>query len=194
MFSCPPIFYYNLFFHDSSLGEHQQALFYKDEFSDPNRWVGLGIFVCFAGFQPSKSIYIRARRRVNSVLMAELAALVLAAKVAETLELRNATFYTDCRDLVLQLQKGEAQAFWSLRPLISQFLCLQDRFLFKVGKINRQENEIAHCLAMQAKAMSNHTLPSFSCHFLNHGIACDAITALQDVTWGPVDLIDVICF
>ena len=95
--------------------------------------------------------------------MAELAALVLAAKVAETLELRNATFYTDCRDLVLQLQKGEAQAFWSLRPLISQFLCLQDRCVFKVGKINRQENEIAHCLAMQAKAMSmyNHSLPSF---------------------------------
>ena len=93
MFSCPPIFYYNLFFHDSSLGEHQQALFYKDGFSDPNRWVGLGIFVCFAGFQPSNSIYTCARRRVNTVLMAELAALVLAAKVAETLELRNAIFY-----------------------------------------------------------------------------------------------------
>ena len=126
------------FFHDSSLGEHQQALFYKDGFSDPNRWVGLGIFVCFAGFQPSNSIYTCARRRVNSVLMAELAALVLAAKVAETLELRNAIFYTDCRDLVLQIQKGEAQAFGSLKPLISQFLCLQDRCVFKMGKINRQ--------------------------------------------------------
>ena len=135
MFSCPPIFYYKFFFHDSSLGEHQQALFYKDGFSDPNRWVGLGLFVCFAGFQPSNSIYTCARRRLNSVLMAELATLALAAKVVETLELRNATFYIDCKVLVLQLQKGEAQAFWRLRPLISQFLCLQDRCVFKVGKL-----------------------------------------------------------
>jgi len=55
-------------------------------------------------------------------------------------------------------------------------------------------NTTAHCLAMQAKAMSNHSLPFFACRSLNHQIACDAIPALQDVTWGPVDLIDVICF
>ena len=97
--------------------EHQQVLFYTDAALphdgslEANRWAGLGIFVCFAGLQPSNSIYIRARRRVNSVLMAELATLALAAKVVETLELRNATFYIDCKDLVLQLQKGEAQAF-----------------------------------------------------------------------------------
>jgi hypothetical protein len=126
--------------------------------------------------------------------MAELAALVLAGKVVEALEFRQATFHTDCRDLVLQLQKGETQAFWRLRPMLSQLLCLQDRCVFKVMKITRQENETAHCLTMQAKAVSNLSLPSFSCSSQNHHFACAVITTLQAVTWGAVDLIDVICF
>ncbi|RLM62255.1 hypothetical protein C2845_PM14G03740 [Panicum miliaceum] len=45
--------------------------------------------------------------------------------------------------------------------MLSQFLCLQDRCVFKVMKITRHKNETAHCLAMHAKAVSNLSLPSF---------------------------------
>ena len=59
-------------------------------------------------------------------------------------------------------------------------------------KINRQENETAHFLAMKAKIVSNHSLPSFSYCSLNHQLACAVSTSRCNM--GPVDLIDVICF
>jgi hypothetical protein len=59
-------------------------------------------------------------KRVDSILMAELAALELAVMVAKALQLQVAVFPTDCREAVLKLQRGEGASFWKLRPLVSQ--------------------------------------------------------------------------
>jgi hypothetical protein len=109
---------------------------------------------------------------VSSVLMAELAALALAAKVAEVLQMLAVTSHTDSRDAVPQLQKGEEASFWRLRPLLSQFMCLQNSCDFKVIKISRHENRFA----MQAKAVNNHNSAIFSCNSQEHQSACAAIT------------------
>lgn len=82
------------------------------------------------------------------------------------------TFHTDSRDAVPQLQKGEEASFWRLRPLLSQFMCLQNSCDFKVIKISRHENRFA----MQAKAVNNHNSAIFSCNSQEHQSSCAAIT------------------
>jgi len=62
---------------------------------------GLGILFFNTQVQPVQTIYIKAQvSRVQSVLMAEAAALALAAMVNDNLNFNNTTFLLDCRQLV----------------------------------------------------------------------------------------------
>jgi len=126
--------------------------------------------------------------------MAELAAMTRAARVANALQLQAAIFHTDCKEAVLQLQKGRRFLFWRLRPLLSHFSSLLDCCSFEVVKICRQENWFAHCLAMQARAVLNHGSIVFSCTSHHRPSLCAVLTALQNVTWDQFDLIYVTMF
>jgi hypothetical protein len=65
------------------------------------RKAGIGILFVNPQVQPVQTIYIRAQlSQALSVLMAEAAALALAAIIADRLHYNNVTFLSDCQWLV----------------------------------------------------------------------------------------------
>ena len=64
----------------------------------PSRMAGLGIFFVNTQIQPAQTIYIKAHMsRVQSMIMAEAAALAIAAMVNHSLNFNNTVFLSDCQ-------------------------------------------------------------------------------------------------
>jgi hypothetical protein len=62
-----------------------------------NRTAGIGVFIVNQQVQPVQTIDIRAHlSQAHSVLMAEAAALALAATIADQLHYHNVSFLSDC--------------------------------------------------------------------------------------------------
>ncbi|CAL4908114.1 unnamed protein product [Urochloa decumbens] len=119
---------------------------------------------------------------VESMITGELAARLVAAKIADALHIQPFVLASDCLLAVQHLHKGSWLAPWRLQPWISQFQLLKSAHIFQVIKISRQ-NDAAHCLAVQAKSVSHHSSCSFFCSRNDHVQIYAVLSALQSVPW-----------
>lgn len=130
---------------DASLLPDQPAM--------PRRSAGLGVFFVNPQVQPTQTVYIRARvSGVHSVLMAEAAALALAATISDLLNFNNTTFLSDCQQLVHFLNAVD-QSYpldWRIKSFTQMFPNRLGRRQAKICKINRNLNATADALARQA--------------------------------------------
>jgi hypothetical protein len=64
------------------------------------REAGIGVFIVNTRVQPTQTIYIKAKlTETTLVIMAESAALALAATIADCMNLTNVNFLSDCEQL-----------------------------------------------------------------------------------------------
>ena len=90
-----------------------------DHPSLPPRMAGLGILFVNTQVQPAQTIYIKAiMSDAHSVIMAEAAALALAAMVADLLNFTNIAFLSDCNQLVQFLNADDQNhpPDWRIKP------------------------------------------------------------------------------
>ena len=136
---------------------------------------------------PPQNIYIKpAVTNSVSVVMAEAAALVLAATVTERLQIHNITFLSDNQELVNFFNSGHQSTPPDCRiNHLTQILINSTRQRnTRIYKIRRTQNHIAHTLAKQAFVHSqpHPTSLSLSCSNRDHVIQCPPILeALHNV-------------
>ncbi|CAL4908113.1 unnamed protein product [Urochloa decumbens] len=147
-----------------------------------SRVAGLGVVLDLGASTHSCCLEIFAETTVESMITGELAARLVAAKIADALHIQPFVLASDCLLAVQHLHKGSWLAPWRLQPWISQFQLLKSAHIFQVIKISRQ-NDAAHCLAVQAKSVSHHSSCSFFCSRNDHVQIYAVLSALQSVPW-----------
>jgi hypothetical protein len=124
-----------------------------DHPSLPPGLAGLGIFFVNTQVQPAQTIYIEAHLSgTQSVIMAEAAALALAAMVNDRLNFNNTAFLSDCQQLVHFLNTTD-QTYppdWRIKPFTQIFTNCSAYRQAKIFKISRNLNSTADSLARQA--------------------------------------------
>ena len=128
----------------NSSNQHQAVICFADAGVSPDaalRDAGLGIFLIFTGQESSGSLHIKVKTRASSVLMAELAALLMAAKGIKNLQIKNAVIATT-----------SCIAGRYLLEVKIIFKQTQEGSWFQVVKIDRKLDPAAHHLALQAKS------------------------------------------
>ena len=152
-------------------------------------------------FNPSQNLtttlYIQAQApSVQSVLMAEAAALTLAANITKHLNINSVTFLTDSQVMVnfYNSRDLENPPHWNIKNYTATFCkhCKQGEF--KVHKIPRNSNTTANSLAHQAFRSQSHSVV-FTCTVPAHISydSCPAALALQNVNLEPIELLIVRC-
>jgi len=124
-------------------------------------------YIINTGMHPPQNIYIKpAVTNSVSVVMAEAAALVLAATVTERLQIHNITFLSDNQELVNFFNSGHQSTPPDCRiKHLTQILINSTRQRnTRIYKIRRTQNHIAHTLAKQALYTLNPTLQVYHCH------------------------------
>ena len=121
------------------------------------------------------------KARASSVLMAELAALLVAAKVIKNLQIKNVVIATYSSEAVQQLHASQDDIFWRFRLLITNFKQTQEGSCFQVVKIDRKHNDVAHRLASQAKSGCSQNSVVLSCYNRHHQSSCAALSAFENV-------------
>jgi hypothetical protein len=124
-------------------------------------------------------------RNTTSVLMAEAAAMTLAAK-APLLQLQGINFLTDNQHLVtFDSANHSTPPDWTIKWLTQQFINYTSQSSCHVYKISRDSNITAHMLASHAS--SDNTSSSqdvvVSCSRLEHVTMCPLGVALSSVQW-----------
>jgi len=151
------------------------------------RSAGIGIFL----FSPSQklSLYIQAQiQQISSVIMAEAAALTLAARISKQLNLQEVSFLSDNEMLVNYLNGGHNRAEpWSIKPFTAEFRLQTQSFSHQVLKIIRDVNVTAHNLASRARFAPVLHL-RFSCSNSAHVSMCPC-NLLSLSGWEPFSLI-----
>ena len=112
----------------------------------PPRTAGLGVFLVNTQVQPVQTINIRAiMSGAHSVIMAEAAALVLAATVNDLLNFNSTTFLSDCKQLVhfLNATDQDHPPDWRMKSFTQLFTNCAARRQAKIYKINRNLNTTA---------------------------------------------------
>jgi hypothetical protein len=102
-----------------------------------------GIGILFVNTQSTQTIFIKAQLAgVQSVLMAEAAALALAAQVIDSLHYDNTTFLSDCQQLVLFLNQQDQSHTpdWRIKYYTQSFTNSSAPRRAKILKINRNLN------------------------------------------------------
>lgn len=158
---------------------------YADAALDPDgpgsasRTAVLGLVVDLRSTILSCRLQVLGLARVESVVMAELAALLLAGKIFSILQVNAGGLGSDCLLAVRYLLKAPLQSPRQLRPWISQFqeLRLQDEV--QVIKISRSQNEAAHCLAVRARTVSSDRVLTSVCTNSYHDQDCPILSALH---------------
>ncbi|RCV04976.1 hypothetical protein SEVIR_1G043900v4 [Setaria viridis] len=96
---------------------------------------GLGVLIDLRTTIHSCRLQVLGMARVDSVLMAELAAILLAAKILSVLHVQSGGIGADCLLAVRNIQSLFLKAPWKLRPWISQIqqdglqeLCRSSKF------------------------------------------------------------------
>jgi len=145
------------------------------------RRAGLGVFFCNINSSTSSSIYIKATLKdCTSVLMAEAAALALAAQIASTLGIHDPIFLSDNQQLVAFLNGTDHDhpPDWSIKSLTQSFMNGATVNNAKIFKIHR--NLI---LANQSfRSMSSHSSQLQTiCNNAAHVNSCPVKTAIQSV-------------
>jgi hypothetical protein len=133
----------------------------------------------------------------TSVLMAEAAALALAASVLSSLNISRPNFLMDNQQLVTFLngQDHASPPLWDIKPYTQRFINANSTMHGKVYKIPRKLNVIAHILASQA-VNSTSLLPlddRISCTSQHHVTECPLRVALNSVPWEAFSLIAASC-
>lgn len=147
---------------------------------------------------PAQSIYIQAILKDSiSVLMAEAAAMALAAEITERLNLNNINFLSDNQQLVQYFNSADLSTppEWKIKHLAQIFINSTRQRNAKILKIGRTLNHTAHTLAKQAFDLSqpaDATL-GFSCSNRDHVSQCPLMAALQSVLKDSVSVLTVRC-
>jgi len=164
----------------------------------PRRPAGLGVFFVNPQVQPTQTVYIRARvSGVHSVLMAEAAALALAATISDLLNFNNTTFLSDCQQLVHFLNAVDQSypSDWRIKFFTQMFTNRLGRRQAKICKINRNLNATADALARQAFSAFVPHDSSFelACFYSSHSRWCPLLHPLSHVNIQSVRLLAASC-
>ncbi|CAN6243467.1 unnamed protein product, partial [Urochloa humidicola] len=130
-------------------------------------------------------------------LQAETHAMVLAAKIINTLQTNRVHYFTDASILATNLQKQDPvtqAADWRNRALLAEFLSASQQSTYRVTKIPRRKNVTAHALAAQARTQADTPACLFVCNNPTHTSSCVVQLNLQNILWGACRLISVSCF
>lgn len=128
-----------------------------DQLSLTPKMAGLGIFFVNTQVQLAQTIYIKAvMTSVDSVLMAEAAALALAATVNDRLNFNNTSFLSDCQQLVQFLNAADHSnpPDWKIKFFTQLFVNHSQNRGSNIYKISRTLNRTADTLAKQAYTLS----------------------------------------
>ena len=169
-----------------------------DSVSSHPRRAGIGIFIINMQAQPPQQIYIKAAMSDStSVLMAEAAALALAATVTHHFHLQHTNFLSDCQELVSFLtdSDGANPPDWRIKPFTQLFINNTYQRSTGIFKIRRTLNQTADTLARQAIIDSEfHTLQfTSSCSNNAHVIHCPLMAAIRSVAINSVTLLSARC-
>jgi hypothetical protein len=166
-----------------------------DNDENPVRHAGLGILIVNAYAGTPSTIYINAKMmNCGSVIMAEAAALDLAAQILKKLGIQHPSVLTDNEQLAIFFngQNYQNPPRWEIKPHTQSFInsCLSRGR--KVYKICRSNNTTAHLLANQARQCSRHSA-EFNCTNSQHVNNCPLRTALNSVLGAHFTLLAVSC-
>ncbi|CAN6329724.1 unnamed protein product [Urochloa humidicola] len=175
---------------DAAITPHLQRYF--------ARQAGLGILIEGDQHQPYRKIFIQAiTDGALDPLQAETYAMVLAAKIINTLQINRVHYFTDASILATNLQKQDPvtqAADWRNRALLAEFLSASQQSTYRVTKISRRKNVTAHALAAQARTQADTPACLFVCNNPTHTSSCVVQLNLQNILWGACRLISVSCF
>lgn len=150
------------------------------------RKAGLGVFFLNTCPGESGTIYIKALvQRCTSVLMAEAAALALAARTALALGIQRPLFLSDNQRLVTFLSGNDHThpPAWNIKSFTQSFVNHSSKVHGRIYKIQRELNKTAHTLATQAfRSISLSCTELVNCTNASHGDSCPTKEALLSVT------------
>jgi len=156
---------------------YTDAAILPDSPNNPNRAAGIGIFVVIG----TTNVYIRAKmHECNSVIMAEAAAMLLAATILSKLQVQGGTFLTDNQILAGYFNNTSSVQVpdWRIKHITQSFINTTAGKDLKVLKIHRSFNTTAHTLARQAFRSSSQNL-QFSCSCPSHVSQCPLCEAIN---------------
>jgi hypothetical protein len=141
---------------------YTDASIIPDTIKQTTRKARLGVLIVNSQMQPIQNIYIQGSiDNSSSVLLAEAAALLLAASMADRIHLHSPNYLSDNQQLVSFFNGTDHSSppDWRIKNFTHQFMNYNKQNNFKIFKIRRQANQTAHLLAKQAFA-ANHPRPS----------------------------------
>jgi hypothetical protein len=165
------------------------------------RKAGIGILFVNPQVQPVQTIYIRAQlSQALSVLMAEAAALALAAIIADRLHYNNVTFLSDCQRLVHFLNSTDLflnstdltnPLEWQIKHYSHMYINSTGTRQARIFKISRDLNVTADTLAKQAFRATAPSIPTLNhtCTNVTHPSQCPLLEALPNVRINHVILL-----
>jgi ribonuclease HI len=164
----------------------------------PTRKAGIGILIVNKQVQPVLTMHIKAiMQEASSVLMAEAAALALAASIASNLNYTNVSFLTDSIHLVQFLSSTDHNhpPDWRMKTYTQQYDNCAATIQSTLHKINRAENVIADSQARQAFSVVEtlHQPCHMQCSYGAHLSQCPLLQALSSVTMNCVWLLAAYC-
>lgn len=128
------------------------------------------------------------------MLMAEAAALALAAQLSDSLNFLNTTFLSDCQVLVDFLNHHDRAdpPDWRIKPYIQIFSNYSSSRQVQLIKIDRNLNDNADRLARQALSASVSSTEQV-CSYVNHDHQCPLSVALNNVNLHAVSILSALC-
>lgn len=156
------------------------------------------MFILNTHVHPPQIILLQAKMsNTTSVLMAEAAAMTLAAKVVSLLQLQGINFLTDNQHLVTFFDSANHSTppDWTIKWLTQQFINYTSQSSCHVYKISRDSNISAHMLARHASSdntsSSQHAV--VSCSRLEAVTMCPLRVALSSIQWEYFSLLAAQC-
>jgi ribonuclease HI len=158
---------------------------------------GIGVFLQYETNGQSFKVMIQASTTLlPSVLQAEAKALLLAAKLAEWLQIDKPTFLTDNQVLAKAAASrtiDHALLHWDARNILADFFNATRRSRAQVFHIRRDLNFVAHNCAHQV-LRQDLSQPIYSCVCSAHANSpCPAISILQNLVCQDFVIHAVLC-
>ena len=114
---------------------------------------GIGVYLCLPQDPTEINVQVQASSAdTDSPLKAEALALLLAAQVANRLNISQPTFLTDCLSLASFAASSKASDVaipWAIRKILAKFFFFSSDLHAQVFHISREINGIAHNMAQQ---------------------------------------------
>jgi ribonuclease HI len=144
------------------------------------------------------SVFIKATmQESSSVIMAESAALALAANLLNQLQCRNTIILSDNQQLVHFLNGANLSnpPDWRIKSFTQIAANLLSATTSQVRRIKRNQNQMADSLAKQAlqALTTNQIIHSSSCTNRIHRNDCPVLRAINDITINSVMVLSGSC-